>query len=70
MTKEEAMYLLNNLRSVAEGKEDEAIDMAVEALQVDLVKCGECKYQDCCSELNDKIEADDYCSCGERRSDG
>ena len=32
MTKEEAMYLLNNLRSVAEGKEDEAIDMAIEAL--------------------------------------
>ena len=33
MTREEAMYLLNNLRSVAEGKEDEAIDMAIEALQ-------------------------------------
>jgi hypothetical protein len=32
MTKEEAMYLLNNLRSVAEGKEDEAIDMAIESL--------------------------------------
>lgn len=32
MTREEAMYLLNNLRSVAEGKEDEAIDMAIEAL--------------------------------------
>ena len=33
MTREEATYLLNNLRSVAEGKEDEAIDMAIEALQ-------------------------------------
>lgn len=33
MTREEAIYLLNNLRSVAEGKEDEAIDMAIEALQ-------------------------------------
>ena len=33
MTREEAMYLLNNLRSVAEGKEDEAIDMAIEALR-------------------------------------
>ena len=32
MKREEAMYLLNNLRSVAEGKEDEAIDMAIEAL--------------------------------------
>ena len=29
MTKEEAMYLLNNLRSVADGKEDKAIDMAI-----------------------------------------
>ena len=35
MTREEAMYLLNNLRSVAEGKEDEAIDMAIEALQAE-----------------------------------
>lgn len=33
MTREEASYLLNNLRSVAEGEEDEAIDMAIEALQ-------------------------------------
>lgn len=32
MTREEAIYLLNNLRSVAEGKEDEAIDVAIEAL--------------------------------------
>lgn len=32
MTREEAIYLLNNLRSVAEGKEDEAIDMAIESL--------------------------------------
>lgn len=32
MTRDKAMYLLNNLRSVAEGKEDEAIDMAIEAL--------------------------------------
>lgn len=33
MKREEAMCLLNNLRSVAEGKEDEAIDMAIDALQ-------------------------------------
>ena len=37
MTREEAIYLLNNLRSVAEGKEDEAIDMAIEALSADAV---------------------------------
>ena len=32
MTRVEATYLLNNLLSVAEGEEDEAIDMAIEAL--------------------------------------
>lgn len=51
MTREEAMYLLNNLRSVAEGKEDEAIDMAIEILQIDIVKCENCKYQDECEEV-------------------
>lgn len=45
MTREEAMYLLNNLRSVAEGKEDEAIDMAIEALSADAEKpCKTCGY--------------------------
>lgn len=39
------------------------------ALSVDLVRCGECIYRDCCSELGDEIDADDYCSFGERRSD-
>ena len=44
MTREEARYLLNNLRSVAEEKEDEAIDMAIEALQTDevvIIKTGQ-----------------------------
>ena len=56
------IYLPNYLNAV------EALEMAIKALSVDLVRCGECKYRDCCFELNDKIEADDYCSCGERRS--
>ena len=38
MTREEATYLLNNLRSVAEGKEDKAINMAIEALSADAVQ--------------------------------
>ena len=38
MTREEAIYLLNNLRSVAEGKEDEALDMAIEALSAEAVQ--------------------------------
>lgn len=37
MTREEAIYLLNNLRSVAEGKEDEAVDMAIEALSTKII---------------------------------
>jgi hypothetical protein len=51
MTREEAIYLLNNLRSVAEGKEDEAIDMAIEALSADVVSREE--YDKLIQELND-----------------
>lgn len=29
----------------------EALDMAVEALQIDIVKCENCKYQDECEEV-------------------
>lgn len=47
----------------------EAGAMAIEALKIDLVRCGECKYRECCSELGDKIEADDYCSFGEKEND-
>lgn len=36
------------------------------ALSVDLVRCGECIYRDCCSELGDEIDANDYCSFGKR----
>ena len=49
MTKEEAIYLLNNLRSVAEGKEDEALDMAIEALSADAVHtCNTCADKALC----------------------
>ena len=37
MTKEEAIYLLNNLRAFAEEDDDPAIDMAIEALQDDWI---------------------------------
>lgn len=47
MTREEAMYLLNNLRSVAEGKEDEAIDMAIEALSSELTTTNTEKSSNC-----------------------
>ena len=75
MNREEAIkciekYLCRIIGTVSEQDFVKALDMAIEALKVDLVRCGECKYRDCCFELNDKVEADDYCSCGERRSDG
>ena len=70
MTREKAINQLGWLTcKTNEEQKLEAIDMAIEALKVDLVRCGECKYRDCCSELGDKVEADDYCSFGERRSD-
>ena len=81
MTKEEAMYLLNNHRSVAEGKEDKAIDMAIEALNVDLVLCKECKYYKpefyACTAKGwnlsathyPKVHESGFCYKGKRRSD-
>ena len=41
MTKEEAIYLLNNLRAFAEEDDDPAIDMAIEALQDDWIPVSE-----------------------------
>lgn len=80
MTREEAIKWVNIRMCMGRGKFTEhhppIIDevweaglMAIEALSVDLVRCGECIYRDSCSELGEKIEADDYCSFGKRRSD-
>ena len=47
MKRDEAIYLLNNLRSVAEGKENEAIDMAIKVLQIAItekVHCKDCDF--------------------------
>lgn len=41
MTKQEAIYLLNNLRAFAEEDDDPAIDMAIEALQDDWIPVSE-----------------------------
>lgn len=51
MTKETAIALLNNLRAFAEDDDEPAIDMAIEVLQIDIVKCENCKYQDECEEV-------------------
>ena len=51
----------------------------VEATELDLVRCGECKYYDtesrtfpCCTDIFGAVrymEADGFCSKGERRAD-
>ena len=54
MTREDAIEMCKSIKDYLTGgnpvwsKEEvaEAMTMAIEALQVDLVRCGECKYQD------------------------
>lgn len=56
MTKEEAIEILSTrdwsgmLCGYTSGY-TEALDMAVEALQTDIVKCENCKHQDECEEV-------------------
>ena len=56
MTKEEAIQILSTrdwsgmLCGYTSGY-TEALDMAVEALQTDIVRCENCKYQDECEEV-------------------
>lgn len=84
MTNAEAIYLLKNTAWLAPSLEpvDEAVDMAIKALQVDLVRCGECKYQNKSENEREAwnlcdyrpwiykpISDDYYCGDGERRSD-
>ena len=49
----------------------EALNDIIEALEVDLVRCGECVHESyCCRSLRPEGHlSDDFCSCGERRSD-
>ena len=63
MTREEAIERFNGIInamsiSIAQSKFypskaelDELCDMAIEALQTDIVKCENCKYQDECEEV-------------------
>lgn len=56
MTKEEAIQILSTrdwsgmLCGYTSGY-TEALDMAIEALQIDIVKCENCKHQDECEEV-------------------
>lgn len=66
MTREEAIYLLNNLRAFAEEDDDPAIDMAIEALQEE--RTGEweevqgCKGYLCCSECGRFVNVAHKCN--------
>ena len=89
MTNEQALDILrHNWTRVdnpnyTETELDEAFFIAIQALQTDIVRCGECKY--CCKYIDGhsecrllenlktvpctyvRVENDDYCSHGERK---
>ena len=83
MTREVAIYLLRNTAWLAPSLEpvDEAIEMAIEALQVDLVRCWECKYcyyadnrvpneqGHVCDYYHFETEPNGYCHVGIRRKE-
>lgn len=70
MTRAEAIEQLNNVR---DWISEEAIDMAIEALQTDIVRCKECKWHGhigCAVQIvdeSDRPNGNDFCSFGERR---
>lgn len=75
MTKEEAIHFaecLKNNWTINFADMEEFCDMAIEALQVEIVRCKMCKYYNgetkgCTRNPSvEKWENDDYCSYGER----
>ena len=74
MTREEAIKTLRELwRETNDSWYEETFNMAIKALSVDIVRCGECKhwYNDAdtgtaCEFTNMHEDADGYCSYGER----
>lgn len=71
MTREEAIKYLDCARDILPNK---AIDMAIEALQTDIVRCKDCKwYENACTFFaadpfeRAPMEKNDFCSYGERR---
>ena len=83
MTNEQALDILrHNWTRVdnpnyTETELDEAFFMAIQALQTDIVRCGECKYwqdnndgypnPECRWGHDETPNADDFCSYGERK---
>lgn len=82
MTREEAIKILKAIRvyecypKSASEETKEAIDMAIEALQTNVVRCKDCKHRDekCgmgehrwCKILKMSTVPNDFCSYAERR---
>ena len=76
MTREEAIKILKAIRvyecypKSASEETKEAIDMAIEALQIDIVYCYECKYNGSCCQCVDIIDdllSLNFCGRGERK---
>ena len=71
MTREEAIELLCAYGVPQDEKRfQEAIDMAIEALQIDIVYCYECKYNGSCCQCVDIIDdllSLNFCGRGERK---
>ncbi len=58
LTRKEAIKALNEYGTLFPSDKSEAIDMAImaiEALQIDIVRCGECKHRD---------PENKHCDCG------
>lgn len=81
MTMEEAIYRLKNMAWLYGSDEREqnleAIDMAVEALQTEVVRCKDCIHYESdggalmVCRIDDMVVDDtDYCSYGERKGGG
>lgn len=79
MTREEAIELLDDLDGAIEdnhGRDyDEALDMAIEALQIDVVRCKDCKHtmarpdgEIYCEKLDmEEIPVSHFCGWGESK---
>ena len=73
MTREEAIKILKSMSDIS--TQGEAIDMAIEALQTEPIRCDDCTHQDECEEVVLFDISDDevmghrlhWCSYGERR---
>lgn len=73
MTREEAIRHLEEWREIiSSGKRKQVIDMAIEALQKDIVRCKDCDRKlgstecPCCTKEYHVNEETFYCAWGER----